>query len=158
MKGSADLVRGLAPTSALPQGPADSLILTGATVADGALVIGGSTLGRDVAVAAGATVDHSIVFDRAQIGEGARVVNSVIGQGAIVGAWSIVEDAVIGDGAKIRYRLRVAGRRAGVARNRRPGRRNQVLRPELNLTRHAQQSSREGARLLKSCMICPMTP
>ncbi len=101
VKGSADLVRGLAPTGALPQPPADMLALGDCTVAEDAVVSGGSTLGRGVQVGRGAAVDHSIVFDKAEIGPGANVVNSVVGHGAVIGAGSVVVDAVIGDGAVV---------------------------------------------------------
>ncbi len=101
VKGSADLVRGLAPTDALPQPPADFLALAGAVVQDGALVTGGSTLGRGVRVEAGATVDGSIVFDGVTIGAGAAVVRSVVGHGAVIGAGAVISDAVIGDDAHI---------------------------------------------------------
>lgn len=99
--GSADLVRGLAPTAALPGPVGDSLVLGGAVVAYRAEIIGGSTIGHDCVVGAGACVDGSVVFDRAQIEPGAVVRRSVVGAGAVVGAGSIVEDAVLGDGARI---------------------------------------------------------
>ena len=102
VQGSADLVRGLAPTGALAQPPAEKLVLAGGTVADDAVISGGSCPGsRTSSVASGATVDHSIVFDSAHIGPDASVRNSVIGHGATVGAGSVVVDAVIGDGAVI---------------------------------------------------------
>ncbi|MET3806914.1 mannose-1-phosphate guanylyltransferase [Nakamurella sp. UYEF19] len=101
VQGSADLVRGLAPTDALPQPAADLLVLDGAVVASDAVVGGGTTLGRNVKVAAGASVDGSIVFDGADIGEGAKIVRSVIGHGAVIGAGAVVSDAVIGDAAVV---------------------------------------------------------
>lgn len=101
VKGSADLVRGVAPTDALVQPPADFLLLAGATLGDGAVVGGGTTIGRDVRVGDHATIEGSIVFDGAQIAAGARIVDSVIGQGAVIGAGSVVSQAVIGDGAVV---------------------------------------------------------
>ena len=101
VQGSADLVRGIAPTDALPQPPADRLLLAGATIAHDAVVCGGSTLGRAVHVHEGARVDESIVFDGASIGAGAHVVRSVIGQGAVIGAGVMITDAVVGDRATI---------------------------------------------------------
>ena len=50
--GSADLVRGLAPTGALPGPVGDALVLGGAVVAYRASVVGGSTIGADCAVGA----------------------------------------------------------------------------------------------------------
>ncbi len=101
VKGSADLVRGLAPSGALPGGPAQMLALPGAAVAGDAVVSGGSALGRGSHVRQGATVSGSIVFDDADVGAGARVSNSVIGRGAVVGAGAVISDAVVGDGAVV---------------------------------------------------------
>ena len=101
VQGSADLVRGIAPTQALPHPAADFLALDGAVVGDGAMIHGGATLGRDVQVGPGAVVDGSIVFDGARIGPGARIVRSVVGNRAVVGAGSVVSEAVIGDDAVV---------------------------------------------------------
>ncbi len=99
VRGSADLVTGVAPTDALPGPPGPALVLPGAAVSDGAVVSGGSTIGRDAVVEAGAAVESSVLFDGAKIGVGARVTRSVIGAGATVGAGAVISDAVIGDGA-----------------------------------------------------------
>ncbi len=71
VRGSADLVTGVAPTAALPGPVGDALVLPGAVVDPGAALTGGSTIGRDVTVGAGAVVDGSVVFDGARIGAGA---------------------------------------------------------------------------------------
>ncbi len=109
--GSADLVRGLAPSPAVAQ-PGERLVLPGADVAADADVRGGATIGRDVVVARGATVDGSVVFDGARIEVGALVRRSVVGAGAIVGAGAVVEDCVIGDAARLgaRVELRAGAR------------------------------------------------
>ena len=96
--GSADLVRGFAPSPAVPT-PGERLVLPGAVVDPAAAVSGGSTIGREATVAAGAVVDGSVVFDGAAIADGAVVRRSVVGASASIGAGTIVEDAVIGDGA-----------------------------------------------------------
>lgn len=75
--------------------------MDGATVADDARIIGGTTIGAGAQVGAGALVDGSIVFGRARIGDGARITRSVIGTGAVVGARAVITDAVIGDDAII---------------------------------------------------------
>ena len=101
VRGSADLVTGIAPTGALP-GPAGSaIILPGAHVAPDSAVIGGSTLGRDVRVAGAAVVDGSVVFDGADIGVGVRITRSAVGASARIGAGTVVCDAVIGDNADV---------------------------------------------------------
>ncbi|MGS0687162.1 sugar phosphate nucleotidyltransferase [Nakamurella sp. GG22] len=97
VRGSADLVTGVAPTGALPGPTGPALLLPGANVDATATVTGGSTIGRDVTVGAGAVVDGSVVFDGAQIGEGATVARAVIGTGVVLGAGTVIMDAVIGD-------------------------------------------------------------
>jgi mannose-1-phosphate guanylyltransferase len=96
--GSADLVRGLAPSSAVPA-TGELLALPGAQLDPSATVTGGSTIGRNASLSAGARVAASVLFDGARIGPGAAVVRSVIGADAVVGEGSVVEDAVIGDRA-----------------------------------------------------------
>src|SRR4051794_30414821 len=98
--GSADLVRGIAPSPAVPV-PGEQLLLVGAEVDASARVTGGSAVGRGAVVAAGAVVDGAVLFDGARIGCDAVVRRSVIGAGAIIGAGTVLEDAVIGDGAVV---------------------------------------------------------
>ncbi|MCC8248771.1 nucleotidyltransferase family protein [Saccharothrix luteola] len=100
VQGSADLVRGIAPTAALTlQG--DAVILDGAVVDGSAVVTGGATIGANCTVAAGAVVDGSVLFDGAVVGEGARVERSVLGANSLVQAGAVVSDAVIGDDAVV---------------------------------------------------------
>ena len=101
VRGSADLVTGIAPTDALPGSVGAALVLPGADVAEDAALSGGTTIGRGVVVGAGAVVDGAVVFDGAVIGAGARVTRSVIGAGARIGDRAVVEDAVVGDRAAI---------------------------------------------------------
>ncbi len=101
VQGSADLVRGAAPTDALPGPVGEALLLAGASVADHAVVLGGTTLGRNCVVGEDARVEGSVVFDGAVIEADADVRWSVIGAGARVGAGSVVNEAVIGDRAVI---------------------------------------------------------
>src|SRR6478752_1778183 len=101
VRGSADLVTGIAPTAALPGPTGAALVLDGGALAPDARVVGGATIGRGVSVGAGAVVDAAVVFDNAVIGAGAQVARSVIGAGARIGANAVVADAVIGDGAVI---------------------------------------------------------
>jgi len=101
VRGSADLVTGVAPTAALPGPVGAFLVLDGADVDAGATLTGGSTIGRDAVIGAGATIDGSVVFDGATIGAGSTVTRSIVGSGATVGAGAVLADAVIGDGAVI---------------------------------------------------------
>lgn len=95
--GSADLVRGLAPSAALPGPTGPALVLTGARVSTDAVVCGGSTIGTDAVVGAGARVDGALLFDGAVVGEGAVVERSVLGAGATVSPGACVRGAVLGD-------------------------------------------------------------
>jgi len=101
VRGSADLVTGIAPTDALPGPVGPFLVLPGATVAADASLTGGTTIGRDASVGAGAVIDSSVIFDGARIGAGARVARSVIGAGAVIGDGTVVNDAVVGDEAQV---------------------------------------------------------
>ncbi|WP_447004262.1 sugar phosphate nucleotidyltransferase [Saccharothrix isguenensis] len=100
VQGSADLVRGIAPTAALTS-KSEALVLEGAVVDEDAVVKGGATIGAGCTVAAGAVVDGSVLFDGAVVGEGARVERSVLGADSLVQAGAVVSDAVIGDGAVV---------------------------------------------------------
>jgi mannose-1-phosphate guanylyltransferase len=102
--GSADLVRGIAPSPAVAT-TGERLVLPGASIADDASVGGGTTVGHDATVAAGAVVDGAVLFDGAQICDGAVVRRSIIGARAVVGPATVVEDAVIGDGAILGARV-----------------------------------------------------
>ena len=99
--GSADLVRGLAPSPALPGPVGEALVLPGAKVDPAAVLTGGATIGTGATVGAEATVDGSVLFDGAVVGTGSVVRRSVLGFGAVIGAGTVVDDAVIGDRARI---------------------------------------------------------
>ena len=98
--GSADLVRGIAPSPAVAT-PGEALVLPGAAVDAGAAVVGGSTVGRNCIVEAGAVLDGSVLFDGGHIAAGATVRRSVVGAGAVIGAGTVVEDAIVGDRARV---------------------------------------------------------
>lgn len=98
---SVDLVRGIAPSAALPGPTGDALILGGASVEDGAKIGGGATVGAGAVVGAGAIVDGCVIFDGAQIHAGATVRRSVVGFGARIGSGAHIEDAVLGDRSSV---------------------------------------------------------
>ena len=112
VRGSADLVLGLAPTDALPGPAGEFVVLPGATVAADARLLGGSTIGAGCTVGTGVTLDAAVLFDGAQVHDGAVVVRSVLGRGAVVGPGCVVEDAVLGDGVVLgaRNELRAGAR------------------------------------------------
>jgi mannose-1-phosphate guanylyltransferase len=99
--GSADLVRGIAPTAALPGPVGEALVLPGATVADGAVLSSGTTVGAGCVVEPGAVVDGSVLFDGARVGAGAVIRDSIIGRDAVVGESCTLAEVVIGDRARI---------------------------------------------------------
>ncbi len=101
VRGSADLVRGIAPSAALTGPRGESLVLDGADVGPGALLIGGTVVGRGAVVGAGARLDGAVVFDEAVVEAGAVVERSIIGFGARIGARALVRDGVVGDGAVV---------------------------------------------------------
>ena len=101
VQGSCDLVRGIAPSPALPAPTGAAMVLGDARIASSAVVSGGTCVSTGAVVEADAVVDGSVVFDDAVIEAGARVRASVIGRGARIGAGSVLEGVVIGDGAVI---------------------------------------------------------
>jgi mannose-1-phosphate guanylyltransferase len=101
VRGSADLVRGIAPSPALGGQRGEKLVHDGAGVAPGALLIGGTVVGRGAEIGAGARLDGAVIFDGARIGAGAVIERSIIGFGARIGPRALIRDGVIGDGADI---------------------------------------------------------
>ncbi|WP_193045952.1 mannose-1-phosphate guanylyltransferase [Mycolicibacterium baixiangningiae] len=101
VRGSSDLVRGIAPSPALPGRRGEHLVHDGASVAPGALLIGGTVVGRGAEIKAGARLDGAVIFDGADVGAGAVIERSIIGFGARIGPRALIRDAVIGDGADI---------------------------------------------------------
>ncbi len=125
--GSADLVRGVAPSAALPGPTGEALVLDGAKIAADALVFGGSTVGRGVTIGAGARVDGSMLFDGAVVAPGAVVEQSIVGAAAHDRGG---RHAARHGGRRPRGRrraLRAAARDAGVARHRAAAARGALL-------------------------------
>ncbi|MGP4021131.1 sugar phosphate nucleotidyltransferase [Saccharopolyspora sp. 5N708] len=101
IRGSADLVLGVAPSHALPGARGEALVLAGASVAADAEVGGGSTIGAGSVVESGARVVESVLFDGVRVAPGAVVERCVIGTAATIGPGAVLRDAIIGDGARI---------------------------------------------------------
>jgi mannose-1-phosphate guanylyltransferase len=101
VRGSADLVRGIAPSPALGGHRGEGLVHDGAAVAPGALVIGGSVVGRGAEIGPGTRLDGAVIFDGARIEAGSVIERSIIGFGAHIGPRALIRDGVIGDGANI---------------------------------------------------------
>lgn len=107
--GSADLVRGFAPSPALPGPVGEFLLLPTASVDPTAVLSGGTTVGAGCVVGAGAVVDGSVLMDGASVAAGAVVRRSVLGVDAVVRRDASVEDTVIGDRAQIGSRVELRG-------------------------------------------------
>lgn len=101
VRGSADLVRGIAPSPALGGHRGEQLVQDGAAVAPGAVLIGGTVVGHGAEIGPGARLDGAVIFDGARIEAGCVVERSIIGFGARIGPRALIRDGVIGDGADI---------------------------------------------------------
>ena len=101
VRGSADLVRGIAPSPALTHQRGEKLVHDGAAVAPGALLIGGTVVGRGAEIGAGARLDGAVIFDGVRIEAGSVIERSIVGFGARVGPRALIRDGVIGDGANV---------------------------------------------------------
>jgi mannose-1-phosphate guanylyltransferase len=100
VRASADLVRGIVPSPAVPK-PGPNLVAPSARVDPSAVVSDGSVVDDDVELASGVDVAGSVVMPGARIGAGSSVTSSVVGAGAVIGAGCRIADAVIGDNARI---------------------------------------------------------
>lgn len=108
---SADLVLGVANSPAYREVPSQGQVAPGSDVAPTAELLGGSFVGPEGVVGAGAQVSGSVVFAQATIGSGAAVVNSVIGTGARIGAGAVLTDCAVGDLADVPAAARLFGER-----------------------------------------------
>jgi mannose-1-phosphate guanylyltransferase len=101
VRGSADLVRGIAPSPALGGHRGEKLVHDGAGVAPGAVLIGGTVVGRGAEIGPGARLDGAVIFDGVRVEAGSVIERSIIGFGARIGPRALIRDGVIGDGAQI---------------------------------------------------------
>ncbi|MBV7294806.1 NDP-sugar synthase [Corynebacterium sp. TAE3-ERU12] len=109
VRGSSDLVRGIAPSPLLDGSHGESLVDVSASVGGGALLYGGTVVGRGAEIAAGCRLDQAVIFDGAYIGAGATIERSIIAAGATIGPRAVIRDAVIGEGADIGARCEFIG-------------------------------------------------
>ncbi|MCN4238954.1 sugar phosphate nucleotidyltransferase [Mycobacterium tuberculosis] len=101
VRGSADLVRGIAPSPALRGHRGEQLVHDGAAVSPGALLIGGTVVGRGAEIGPGTRLDGAVIFDGVRVEAGCVIERSIIGFGARIGPRAFIRDGVIGDGADI---------------------------------------------------------
>lgn len=101
VRGSADLVRGIAPSPALRGHRGEQLVHDGAAVSPGALLIGGTVVGRGAEIGPGTRLYGAVIFDGVRVEAGCVIERSIIGFGARIGPRALIRDGVIGDGADI---------------------------------------------------------
>ncbi|QGU06618.1 D-glycero-alpha-D-manno-heptose 1-phosphate guanylyltransferase [Corynebacterium occultum] len=109
VRGSSDLVRGVVPSPLLAGKHGESYVDPTAGVAGGALLLGGTAVGRGSEIGAGCRLDGTVIFNGVTIEPGAVIENSIIASGARIGANTRISDAVIGEGAVIGARCELAG-------------------------------------------------
>jgi mannose-1-phosphate guanylyltransferase len=101
VRGSADLVRGIAPSPALGGHGGEKWVHDGAAVSPGAVLIGGTAVGRGAEIGPGVRLDGAVIFDGVKIEAGSVIERSIIGFGVRIGPRALIRDGVIGDGADI---------------------------------------------------------
>lgn len=101
VRGSSDLVRGIAPSPLLDGHTGEALVDPTAGVRDGVILVGGTAVGRGAEIGAGCRLDDTVVFDGAKIEPGVVIADSIIGEGVTIGAGARIRGCVIGDGAQI---------------------------------------------------------
>lgn len=111
VRGSSDLVRGVVGSPLLAGQTGESYVNPAAGVAGGALLLGGTAVGRGSEIGAGCRLDGTVVFEGVTIEPGAVIENSIIASGARIGANARISDCVIGEGAQIGARCEL---RAGM--------------------------------------------
>jgi mannose-1-phosphate guanylyltransferase len=103
LQGSVDVVQGVANGGALDGVPLEHrspeyVAHAGSIVEPGAIVTGGSAIGRNAHVGVGALVDRSIICDGAKVLAGAQIRNSFVAADTTVSAKLQVLDSYISQG------------------------------------------------------------
>jgi mannose-1-phosphate guanylyltransferase len=103
LQGSVDVVQGVANGGALDGVPLEHrspeyVAHAGSIVEPGAIVTGGSAIGRNAHVGVGALVDRSIICDGAKVLAGAQIRNSFVAADTTVAAKLQVLDSYISQG------------------------------------------------------------
>lgn len=109
VRGSADLVRGIAPSPLMAGHTGESLVDPSACVKDGVFLLGGTVVGRGSEIGAGCRVDGTAIFDGVTIEAGAIIEDSIIGSGVRIGANARISNCIIGDGATVGARCELRG-------------------------------------------------
>lgn len=109
VRGSGDLVRGIAHSPLLEGKTGEALVDSSAGVRDGVILLGGTVVGRGSDIGAGCRLDDTVVFDGVTIEPGAVIEDSIIASGAKIGANARISGCVIGEGAQIGARCELNG-------------------------------------------------
>lgn len=109
VRGSSDLVRGIAYSPLLDGRTGEAIVDESAGVAGGALLLSGTAIGRGSVIGAGCRIDGTVVFDGVTIEPGAVVNNSIIASGVHIGANAHIDNCVIGEGAQVGARCELQG-------------------------------------------------
>lgn len=107
--GSADIVRGIAPSPLLEGLTGEAVVDPSAGIAGGVLLLSGTSVGRGCEIGAGSRLDSTVVFDGVTIEPGAQISNSILASGVHIGANARIENCVIGEGAHIGARCELRG-------------------------------------------------
>lgn len=108
IRGSSDLVRGIAFSPLLEGQVGEGWVDPSAGVRDGVILLGGTVVGRGTEIGAGCRLDGTVVFDGVTIEPGAFIENSIISSGARIGANAHISGCVIGEGAQIGARCELS--------------------------------------------------
>jgi mannose-1-phosphate guanylyltransferase len=100
-KGSADLVRGIASSPLLIGRTGEALIEPTAKVDASASVSGGTYVGHNAVVGAGAVITGSVIFADVEVGAGSHLTNSIVSTGANISSDCQIIDTVIAERAQI---------------------------------------------------------
>ncbi len=100
-RGSADLVRGVVTSPALPGPTGARLVLEGSVIAPTARVDGGSVVGAGARVEGHAVVTGSVLQAGTTVGADCVIEDSVLGLGCSVGERSVLRGVVVGERAHV---------------------------------------------------------
>ncbi|HJG43265.1 NDP-sugar synthase [Corynebacterium phoceense] len=109
VRGSSDIVRGIAPSPLLEGHTGESFVDPSAGIAGGVLLLSGTAVGRGSEIGAGCRIDGTVAFDGVTIEPGAVITNSILASGVHVGANAHIDNCVIGEGATIGARCELQG-------------------------------------------------
>ena len=100
-KGSADLVRGIAPSPLLIGRTGEALIEETANVDNTASITSGTYVGHNAVIGAGAVITGSVIFAEVEVGSGTQITNSIVSTAAHIGSNCQIADTVIAERAVI---------------------------------------------------------